>query len=330
MKLLIGIFNKKEVATLAMRTKNIPSSQITPEEIYLSRRKFIKRLAMISAGSMIAASCNSSPSPTPSAVPDLKILAKDELGNPVNSYQDITGYNNYYEFAEDKSSPSRLAQGLKTFPWSLKVDGLVNNPKTYFVDDLKQKYPSEERIYRLRCVERWSMVIPWLGFSLNKLLKEVEPTKEAKFVRFETLMDPSQYPGQGNRSYPWPYIEGLRMDEAMHDLTILGTGLYGKDLTPQNGGPIRLVVPWKYGFKSIKAIVHIELVAEQPKSFWMNLFSQAYGFYANVNPDVPHPGWSQSTELRIGETKQRKTLLFNGYADQVTALYTGMDLTINY
>ena len=313
-----------------MKSKRIPSSQITPEEVYLSRRKFIKQVALITAGSMMAASCNVSSSPSSTPTPGLTNTAKDEMGNPINSFQDITGYTNYYEFAEDKTSPSQLAQGLKTFPWSLKVDGLVNNPKTYFVDDLKKKYPSEERIYRLRCVEQWSMVIPWLGFPLNKLLKEVEPTGAAKFVRFETLMDPAQFPGQGNRSYPWPYTEGLRLDEAMHDLTILGTGLYGKDLPPQNGGPVRLVVPWKYGFKSIKAIVHIELVAEQPTSFWTNLWPQAYGFYANVNPEVPHPGWPQSTEFRIGETNRRKTLLFNGYADQVAALYQGMDLTQNY
>ena len=279
---------------------------------------------------MVAASCNGSSSLSPSLTPDLINPAKDELGDPLNSFQDITGYTNYYEFAEDKSSPSRLAQGLKTFPWSLKVDGLVNNPKTYFVDDLKKKYPSEEWIYRLRCVEAWSMVIPWLGFPLNKLLKDVEPTSTAKFVRFETLMDPAQYPGQVNQSYPWPYTEGLRLDEAMHDLTILGTGLYGKDLPPQNGGPIRLVVPWKYGFKSIKAIIHIELVAEQPTSFWMNIGPEAYGFYANVNPEVSHPRWSQSSELRIGETKRRKTLMFNGYADQVAALYQGMDLETNF
>jgi len=313
-----------------MKTKKIPSSQITPEEVYLSRRKFIKNLAIISAGSMLAASCNGSATPSTATTPNSINSVKDELGDPLNSYQDITGYTNYYEFAEDKSSPSRLAQGLKTFPWSLKVDGLVKNPKTYFVDDLKKLYPPEERIYRLRCVEAWSMVIPWLGFPLNKLLKDIEPTSDAKFVHFETLMDPAQYPGQGNRSYPWPYTEGLRLDEAMHDLTILSTGLYGKDLTPQNGGPIRLVVPWKYGFKSIKAIVHIELVANQPTSFWMNLWPEAYGFYANVNPEVAHPGWSQSSELRIGETKRRKTLMFNGYTDQVAALYQGMDLTINF
>ena len=313
-----------------MKTNKILSSQITPEKVYLSRRKFIKNLAILSAGSVIAASCNGSSPLSPTSAPDLINTAKDEIGNPINSFNDITGYTNYYEFAGDKSSPSRLAQGLKTFPWSLKVDGLVNNPKTYIVDDLKKKYPSKEHIYRLRCVEGWSMVIPWLGFPLNQLLIEVDPTSDAKFVRFESLMDPAQYPGQGNQSYPWPYTEGMRLDEAMHDLTLLGTGLYGKDLPPQNGGPIRLVVPWKYGFKSIKAIVHIELVAKQPTSFWTNLWPQAYGFYANVNPEVPHPGWSQSSELRIGETKRRKTLLFNGYSDQVAGLYQGLDLTINY
>ena len=313
-----------------MKTKKIPSSQITPEEVYLSRRKFIKNLGIIAAGSMLAASCNS-PSVT-SVPPSVHLLnpLKDELGDPVNSLQDISGYNNYYEFAGDKTSPSSMAQGLKTSPWNLKVDGLVNNPKTYSVEDLKKKYPSEERIYRLRCVEMWSMVIPWLGFPLNELLKEVEPTSAAKYVRFETLLDPKQFPEQGFQPFPWPYTEGLRLDEAMHDLTILGTGLYGKDLPPQNGGPIRLVVPWKYGFKSIKAIVHIELVAEQPTSFWMNLAPNEYGFYANVNPDVSHPRWSQSTETRIGETKRRKTLLFNGYADQVASLYQGMDLAINF
>jgi sulfoxide reductase catalytic subunit YedY len=313
-----------------MKSNRNSSSQITPEVIFLSRRKFIKNLAIISTGSLIAASCNGSSSLLPASTPDLINPAKDELGNPVNSTQDITGYTNYYEFAEDKSSPSQLAQGLITSPWSLNVDGLVNNPKTFFLDDLKKKYPSEERIYRLRCVEGWSMVIPWMGIPLSRLIKDVEPKSTAKYVRFETFKDPAQYPGQQNRSYPWPYTEGLRLDEAMLDLTILGTGLYGKDLPPQNGGPIRLVVPWKYGFKSIKAIVHIELVAEQPTSFWMNLWPEAYGFYANVNPNVSHPRWSQASELRIGETKRQKTLMFNGYADQVAALYKGMDLESNF
>jgi sulfoxide reductase catalytic subunit YedY len=314
-----------------MKIKKIPSSQITPEEVYLSRRKFIKNLGIITAGSMLATSCSSPSVPSVSPSTDVINPLKDELGDPANSFQDITGYNNYYEFTDsDKTSPSTMAKGFKTSPWSLKVDGLVNNPKTYSIDDLKKKYPSEERIYRMRCVEGWSMVIPWLGFPLNQFLKEVEPTSAAKYGRFETLLDPAQFPGQAKAQYPWPYSEGLRLDEAMHNLTILGTGLYGKDLPPQSGGPIRLVVPWKYGFKSIKAIVHIELVAEQPTSFWMSLWPEAYGFYANVNPDVSHPRWSQSTETRIGETKRRKTLLFNGYADKVASLYEGMDLATNF
>jgi sulfoxide reductase catalytic subunit YedY len=304
--------------------------KVTPETIYLSRRKFIKNSALLSAGALLLAGCKptSSPANIPTKLPGKNL--KDELNNPVTSLDDISGYTNYYEFGEDKSSPSLLAKDFKTSPWSLSIDGLVKNPMALSVDDLKKKYPPEERIYRLRCVEGWSMVIPWLGFPLNLVLKEAQPTGEAKYVRFVTLLDPSQFPGQGFQSYPWPYVEGLRLDEAKHDLTLLATGLYGKDLPPQNGSPIRLVVPWKYGFKSIKAIVRIELVAEQPTSFWMNLWPGAYGFYANVNPDVSHPRWSQSTEMVIGENKRKKTLLFNGYANQVASLYQGMDLRINY
>ena len=206
----------------------------------------------------------------------------------------------------------------------------MNKPKTYAIEDILAKFPREERIYRLRCVEAWSMVIPWLGFPLKDLLKEVEPTGDAKYVRFETLLDPEQMPGQRSGWYSWPYVEGLRLDEAMNDLTILSTGLYGKDLLPQNGAPIRLVVPWKYGFKSIKAIVKIDLVADQPTSLWMNAAPNEYGFYSNVNPEVSHPRWSQASERRIGETGRRKTLMFNGYEDEVASLYTGMDLRANY
>ena len=206
------------------------------------------------------------------------------------------------------------------------MGGLVNKPLTLDVDELRRRFPSEERIYRLRCVEAWSMVIPWLGFPLGDLLAAAEPAAGARYVRFEGLLDADQMPGQRNRSFKWPYVEGLRLDEAMHDLTLMATGLYGKTLTPQNGAPLRLVVPWKYGFKYIKAITKIDLVAEMPVSFWMNSSPREYGFYANVNPDVPHPRWSQSTERRIGETARRQTLPFNGYGDQVAALYTGMDL----
>jgi methionine sulfoxide reductase catalytic subunit len=211
------------------------------------------------------------------------------------------------------------------------VGGLVNKPTTFSIEDLARKFPSEERIYRLRCVEAWSMVIPWMGFTLASLLKEVEPTGDAKYVAFQTLLDPERMPGQRFGGYPWPYTEGLRLDEAMHDLTLMVTGLYGQALAPQNGAPLRLAVPWKYGFKSIKAIVRIDLVAEEPSTLWSAIAPQEYGFYANVNPEVDHPRWSQASERRIGESGgRRETLMFNGYAEQVAGLYSGMDLNVNY
>jgi len=252
------------------------------------------------------------------------------LGDPLTTYEAATTYNNYYEFGTDKSDPAVRAKDFKTEPWNLQVGGLVNKPATFGVEDLTRMFPPEERVYRLRCVEAWSMVLPWLGFPLSKLLKAVEPTSEAKYVRFETLYDPQQMPGQRSPFYQWPYVEGLRLDEAMHDLTLLATGLYGKATLPQNGAPIRLVTPWKYGFKSIKSIVKIDLVAEQPTSLWMATAPNEYGFYANVNPAVDHPRWSQGSERRIGETGRRKTLPFNGYAEQVAGLYEGMDLAMYY
>jgi sulfoxide reductase catalytic subunit YedY len=252
------------------------------------------------------------------------------LGDPLNTFDEISNFNNFYEFTTSKTEVAELASEFKTDPWTVQVGGLVQNPRTYNIDDLRDKFTLEERIYRMRCVEGWSMVIPWLGFTLSSLLKEVEPMGDAQYVRFETLYDPEQMPGQKSGGYPWPYVEGLRLDEAMHDLTILSTGLYGKELLPQSGAPIRLVVPWKYGFKSIKSIVKIDLVAEQPTSLWMDLAPNEYGFYANVNPDVPHPRWSQASERRIGEIGRRATLLFNGYADEVGQLYAGMDLRENF
>jgi sulfoxide reductase catalytic subunit YedY len=250
----------------------------------------------------------------------------DELGDVLTDCEDIINYNNFYEFTTSKETVAGLAKDLRISPWTIQVGGLVKNPKTYAIEDLTRKFDQEERVYRLRCVEAWSMVIPWVGFPLAKLLKEVEPMSKAKYVRFETLYDPDQMPGQKRGGYNWPYVEGLRMDEAMHDLTVLATGLYGKSLLPQNGAPVRLVVPWKYGFKSIKSVVKIDLVEEMPVSLWMATAPHEYGFYANVNPDVSHPRWSQATERRIGETKRRKTLLFNGYAEEVAHLYSGMDL----
>jgi sulfoxide reductase catalytic subunit YedY len=252
------------------------------------------------------------------------------LGDPANSYDDITHYNNYYEFTTDKGGVASLAQSFKTSPWSVEVYGLVNKPKTYGIEDLLKNFTQEERIYRLRCVEAWSMVVPWTGFTLASLLKEVEPTSSARYVRFETVYRPEEMPGLRSPFYTWPYQEGLRLDEAMNDLTILATGLYGKPMPSQNGAPIRLVVPWKYGFKSIKAITKIELVAEQPSTLWSDASPNEYGFYSNVNPERSHPRWSQASERRIGEFGRRPTLMFNGYAEQVADLYKDMDLNVYY
>lgn len=306
---------------------DIKPSEITPEHVYISRRKFMVGLGTLVTGSLLLNACQAvdpSPSPSvdgePSAAPET-----DELGEKVTSYQAITNYNNYYEFTTRKEAVADLAKDFKTSPWTVAIGGLVHNPKTFDIDDLR-KFEQKERIYRLRCVEAWSMVIPWIGFPLSTLLKEVEPMSQAQYVRFETLFDPEQLPGQKSRFYRWPYVEGLRLDEAMHDLTILATGLYGKSLPSQNGAPVRLVVPWKYGFKSIKSIVKIDLVEEMPISLWMAAAPHEYGFYANVNPEVDHPRWSQATERRIGELGRHKTLPFNGYADQVAHLYEGMDL----
>jgi sulfoxide reductase catalytic subunit YedY len=315
--------------------KSVPvrSSEITPKHIYLSRRDFMKA-ATVATGAALLAACAPA---TPTAVGEAENLepkptsnAMDELGDPVNTYKDITNYNNYYEFTTDKQRVAEEAQGFTVSPWTVEVGGLVNNPKTFGIEDLLKNFPQEERIYRLRCVEAWSMVIPWTGFTLASLLKMVEPTSDAKYVRFETVYRPEEMRGQKSELYPWPYQEGLRLDEAMNDLTLLATGMYGEPNVPQNGAPIRLVVPWKYGFKSIKAIVKIELVAEQPSTLWNTIAPNEYGFYSNVNPDVDHPRWSQATERRIGELNRRPTLKFNGYGEQVAALYNGMDLSVNY
>ena len=319
----------------------IRSSEITPEHLYLSRRRFLAGAGAAAAGAFLSACGVPAPPASPTAAPATRASATpdrstpqagsttDELGDKLTSYEAITGYNNYYEFSLDKTAVARAAQGFKTLPWTVQVGGLVNKPQTFGIEDLL-KFTQEERIYRLRCVETWSMVIPWTGLPLAKLLKEVEPLSKAKYVRFETLLDPQQMPGQKSGGYKWPYAEGLRLDEAMHDLTILATGVYGKPTLPQNGAPIRLVVPWKYGFKNVKSIVKIDLVEEMPVSFWMAAAPQEYGFYANVNPNVPHPRWSQANEARVGESGTRKTLLFNGYAEQVAQLYQGMDLAKFY
>jgi len=314
--------------------KSVPvlSSEITPKELYLSRRDFLKA-AGIATGTALLAACapSASSSQDDSGTPEPQANGmKDELGSPVNSYHDITNYNNYYEFSTDKQAVNPLSKDFVTHPWTVEVYGLVNNPKTYAIEDLIKNFTQQDRIYRLRCVEAWSMVIPWTGFTLASLLKEVEPTSDAKFVRFESVYRPDQMPGQKDPLYPWPYQEGLRLDEAMNDLTLLATGMYGVDLPNPDGAPIRLVVPWKYGFKSIKAIVKIELVADQPATLWSSIAPDEYGFYSNVNPNRPHPRWSQASERRIGELNRRPTLMFNGYGAQVASMYAGMDLIQNY
>jgi methionine sulfoxide reductase catalytic subunit len=318
--------------------KSVPvsSSEITPEHLYLSRRRFMQLAATVGISAALAA-CSpggaSTPIPTaPAAVTGSNDVptAPDDIVEELTPFETVTNYNNFYEFSLDKEAVAPLSKDFRTSPWEVEVSGLVNKPRTFGYEDLKNMFDQEERVYRMRCVEGWSMVIPWLGFPLAKLLQEVEPTSNAQFVRFETILDPDQMPGQRRATFPWPYQEGLRLDEAMNDLTILSTGLYGKDLLPQNGAPIRLVVPWKYGFKSIKSIVKIELVDKAPSTLWSSVAPNEYGFFANVNPDVSHPRWSQSSERRIGEGGRRPTLLFNGYAEQVAYLYEGMDLSLYY
>ena len=311
----------------------INPSEITPEHIYLSRKEFLKGMGIIGAGALTLAACGGTtplPEATQEEMSGAGTVGTDELGDPLTTYDAITNFNNYYEFTTDKEAVAEKAKDFPTHPWTVTVGGLVNKPKTYDIDELLMRFTQQERVYRLRCVEAWSMVIPWMGFPISELLKEVEPAGNAKYVRFETIYAPDKMPGQKSPWYSWPYVEGLRVDEALHDLAILGTGLYGKPLPPQDGAPLRLVVPWKYGFKSIKAIVKIDLVEEMPVSLWMAAAPNEYGFYANVNPNVDHPRWSQSSERRIGELQRRPTLMFNGYEEEVADLYTGMDLAVNY
>ena len=311
---------------------HIPSSEITPEQLFWQRRRMFG-LPMLAGASAVLAACGSAapvtqelPSATEAPAPVTAIAgSSDELGNTLTPYETVTGYNNYYEFTTDKERVKDVASGFVTSPWNVVVDGLVAKPRTFALEDLLA-LQAAERIYRLRCVEGWSMVVPWSGFPLHALLTLVEPTATAKYVRFETLNDVTRMPGQSEPWYEWPYVEGLRLDEAMHDLTLMATGVYGKPLPPQNGAPLRLVVPGKYGFKSIKAVVRITLTDTQPTSLWMAAAPDEYGFFANVNPRVDHPRWSQADERRIGELGRRPTLVFNGYKDQVASMYTGMDL----
>jgi sulfoxide reductase catalytic subunit YedY len=341
-------------------------SQVTPEHIYLSRREILKRFGILIAGGLTLSACRGqaltpppTPSPSPTARPTQPAGAEgqlaDEFGDPATPLDKVRRWGNYYEFTRSNEGIQQIAKDLRTSPWKVEVGGLVRNPKTFDLDDLR-KFGEEERIYRMRCMQAWSMVIPWTGFPLHKLLSVVEPTAEAKYVRFDALYDPQQMPGQNEEGpaytqwlesggekamgrpevdipYVWPYAEALRLDEAMHDLTILATGVYGKSLYPENGAPVRLVVPWKYAFKSIKAIVRIELVSEQPATFWNQAMPAEMGWYANVNPDVPSPRWKQGREMRfLGKDPEPilPTLMFNGYASEVAYLYAGMDLERNF
>ena len=306
------------------------SSEITPRHVFEARRSFIKQMAL---GSIAAAAAPQMLLQEAFAQSGQKLAARQNTAFVVmdkpTSYKDATTYNNFYEFGTEKDDPARLAGALKTRPWTVAIDGEVRKPMTLDIDSLLKLAPLEERIYRLRCVEGWSMVIPWVGYSFSEIIKRVEPTGNAKFVEFVTLADRKQMPGLRSPVLEWPYVEGLRLDEANHPLTLLTLGMYGEVLPNQNGAPVRIVVPWKYGFKSAKSIVRIRFVKEQPKTAWNISAPQEYGFYSNVNPEVDHPRWSQATERRIGEdgffTRKRKTLMFNGYND-VASLYTGMDL----
>ena len=315
---------------------DITASEITPKSLFLNRRKFLTALAgmagtaalgglelknLVSPGQIVEAGTK---------ISGLKKSGLSTTGESLTSYKDITNYNNYYEFSTDKYEPADLGKDFATRPWTVKIDGLVQKPHTFDIDSILKMSAPEERVYRHRCVEGWSMVIPWVGFSLSTLLNKVQPLSKAKYVQFTSVEDPAHMPGQRRNVLDWPYVEGLRMDEAMHPLTLLCFGLYGELLPNQDGAPLRIVVPWKYGFKSAKAIVNIKFVEQQPVSTWTKAAPDEYGFYSNVNPEVDHPRWSQSKERRIGEFFKRDTLKFNGYGDQVAHLYNGMDLRKNF
>jgi len=306
---------------LIRKPGDIRSSEITAERDYLSRRKFIAAAGVTTLG--LAGSAR-----LLGAIGSA--TAQEQQNEKPNTWDEITTYNNYYEFGTDKDDPSANSKNFRTRPWTVKVDGLVKKPAEYQFEDLVKPYAEQDRVYRFRCVEAWSMVIPWRGIPLAEMIKRFEPLPSAKFVQFTTIYAPAEMPGQRSDVLQWPYVEGLRMDEAMHPLTLMVTGLYGKTLPNQNGAPLRLIVPWKYGFKGIKAITRISFVEKQPLNTWQIAASNEYGFYANVNPNVDHPRWTQASERRIGQFRRQKTLMFNGYADQVAHLYAGMDLRRNF
>jgi sulfoxide reductase catalytic subunit YedY len=315
-----------------MPRNDLPSSEITPESLYVDRRKFLVAAGILGAGLIgareaLARTKDQGGTQQQAALGKPYGLQPDDHATP---YEDVTGYNNFYEFGTGKDDPKANAQAFKAKPWTVRVEGLVAKAGDYQLEDFLKPSKVEDRIYRMRCVEAWSMVIPWRGIPLADVIRRAEPRPAAKFVEFTTLLDPKQMPFQRVPVLEWPYNEGLRLDEALHPLAMLATGVYGRDLPNQNGAPLRLVVPWKYGFKGIKSIVRIRLLASMPKTAWNEAAANEYGFYANVNPTVDHPRWSQGSERRIGEFRRRPTLMFNGYADQVASLYSGMDLKKNY
>ncbi|MEX0960605.1 MAG: protein-methionine-sulfoxide reductase catalytic subunit MsrP [Burkholderiales bacterium] len=317
---------------LIRKPSDIAPSEITTRDVYSRRREFIKSAVVLGAASGLGMRSLLSAAEQARGGARLAPLAKSPFstGEKRTDYEAVTSYINFYEFGTGKKDPKERAHTLRTRPWTVQVDGAVNKPRSFDIEDLLKLAPLEERVYRLRCVEAWSMVIPWVGFPFSEIAKRVEPTGNAKYVEFITLHDPEQMPGQRVPVLDWPYIEGLRMDEAMHPLTLLTMGLYGEVLPNQNGAPVRIVVPWKYGFKSGKSLVRIRFVEEQPKTSWMLAGPREYGFYSNVNPKVDHPRWSQARERRIGEFLKRDTLMFNGYGEQVASLYAGMDLKKNF
>jgi methionine sulfoxide reductase catalytic subunit len=316
------------------KAEDIHSSEITPRSLYLNRRQFLAGVTIGGATAATGFGVGEIVSPSTTALAGNKIdgitMSPLSTTEAITPYRDVTNYNNYYEFSTDKEGPAKLAKDFRTRPWKVKIEGQVEKKQELDVETIIKMAAPEERIYRHRCVEGWSIVVPWVGFSLSELIKRVNPTSKAKFVEFTTLLDPGQMPGQQRQVLEWPYIEGLRMDEAMHPLTLLCFGMYGEDLPNQDGAPIRIVVPWKYGFKSAKAIVRIHFTDKQPLNTWNVSAPTEYGFYSNVNPNVDHPRWSQAKERRLGEFFKRPTLIFNGYGDQVASLYSGMDLKKNY
>ena len=307
-------------------SSSVKASEITPESIYLKRRHFVQGGAGLALGGSWIGQASAAISQDLSNLPDSRYNTAEEL----TPYKKVTTYNNFYELSSDKYAPAKLADRLVTEPWTITVSGACENPGTYSLEDFVKPHQLEDRIYRLRCVEAWSMVIPWVGFEVNKVIAQAKPTSKAKYIAFSSVYDPEHLPGQARRTLEWPYREGLRLDEAMNPLAIFSVGLYGEVLPNQNGAPLRLVVPWKYGFKSIKSIVKMEFTEHEPPTAWGRSAPGEYGFYSNVNPGVNHPRWSQKRERRIGEFRKRKTLIFNGYAEEVASLYAGMDLRKNF